>query len=1446
MKRIISALMTLLMLLSMLAGITLSASADYTAVDTATADDAVTDYSIASVSDLIWAAKNYAVFAEGDTLYLTADLDISQYDGDFAADFPGFGGSADANRLYADFDGQGHTIYNYADTHGLFKKVAAIEIRNVTLTNAVIGTAEANVANAGMILDVNALPKGLTSPLVTVKNVHIKDSTLHTSTNGGFFCGNNNARHSSLTIDGCSLQNSTVASAAATTGNGLLCGLYKCYGSYKLTVKNTVVCGNKLLGDYTKYSAGMLVGLFNYDANGGTDPNPVEFSNLLITDNIVVNSNSAVMTGLLSTRRAGSRAFTINNIVALNNRYGANAADETTLSDIPYLFVEYGYTVNADAAIYTDGTTAHFETGANVATPIAPTKGLDINSAVALYNNTVNTDWTVLNGAPAQAGGVTPYVAVLRFPAETIVMATDPATGLWTTDAATKAKINAETWIDSADTVVSINWSEAPTASLDLTAYKEPSDRVSVNEVLTNTEATQFSISSLNELIFAAKNYAAFTADDTVYLETDLDIADYNGDFAADFPGLGVNHDKPFPAAFNGLNHTIYNYTDTHAFMAAAGAGGLKNLKFEGGTVTLSTYGGFVLGFGTLGADLTGTISNVHVKNATVNAIGTGYGVAIMAGGCNNKARHITFENCSVEDCTVHAPDLNEMAGIFFARLGDKATGSLTMNNIVVADSTLISNNQEDSGGGLLIADVRRPGIGLSLSNIAMIGNRIVNTEDSQASIITNNGKFAWTRGVGPDVSNIVAMGNLRSIDGQQSWAPIPALFTDNHDFWTVNLTNAITDEQVKYEVLGHSKIENVSNIHLMNTEGALAALNATAEMDWTVEDGAIVPAKENAPVTVTFTFTDGKTMRLGTVNGTLTADAAAKAMIDAEVWNGFDWSNSFTADTAYTAAVHTLTYTKGNGTHTVSCADCGEAAHNGTFPCAELTDGVRVAGNYYTKEHFSFTCRCGNQWTEEAGRTALPVCPLNLRFRKESYNGDGALVELMLGSRSDTNMTGFKARVQYDGTLLRYLRASSPYTVTVEQEAEGTLLITLSADRTLNAESIYLWFETINPAEDTPTTATMTLLETTANEQTGNALIPEKTASTTVLFDETPEIVTAGDLNEDNRINILDTALLLQSLSGTLHSNQTFQVWAADVDGDAEVTVNDLTMLLRYLVDPSVELVPAPEKPAVFALQNTDYAGYPLPAEDTDYAGYLKVMTYNLKMWNNYSNNLDECIEFIKSENPDIVGFQEIDQVCERSNYVDHIKELAEQCGYPYYHFAKNINKDVGQYGNAFMSKYPIDFENVERVNFAQQGEGDHNRSYCHYPIEVNGKTLHVFNAHVTLNADARPLQIQEMQADAAQYDYAIMIGDYNHKAQLMVDILDHKAFMALNGGLDFETAINTFSSAEPTSAIDNIIVSRKLSYYWNHDTNVGVETSIQPYISDHNCLYTWIKLPA
>lgn len=1464
-KHILSALLALLMILSMLTSIVLPAAADISGIPedavsvTKIAESTSTHFTVSTLEELVFASANNTSFTIEDTLYLTTDLDLSgsytstvAEGNTFAADFDGFSGTTKFT-----FDGQGHTISNFTDSHGFFTHIVGY-LKNVTFDNFHVdlgsgygGIIATTVEAGGAVLD----------------NVHLKNSTITSTATcyiGGMIGYMQNNATKDCSVINCSVDNTHITgSENGAHSVGLIAGRMRT-GNY--LVKNVVVTNSSITNPngINNEASALLVG-------------NTYSSSTMVMDNIVIVNNamktplegSKNLAALVSLRDSITSA-SISNIYAVGNTidnavmdnlifcHSYNNDERVTLSgefltdSTNIMWGRSSDTANATNNEFSVAATSSAE-GLTLAAALAK---MNANEAAAgevehIYSYpVVYNDWAVNADGKAQLVNTDDLSVTFRFAAETVVLIPDLATGLLVLDETVKAKIESESWMnDATGTAAAIDWTTAPTASVSYSAVADAADRVSVQEVLTNDTATEFSVSSLKDLIFLANNYASFAAEDTVYLETDLNITEYEGNFSDDFPGIGVSHDKYLKATFNGQNHTIYNYSDTHAFMAAAGEGGLKNLKFDGGTVTLSTYGAFVLGFGVIGADLTATIANVHVKNATVTTDGTGYGVAIMAGGANNKVRHITFENCSVENCVVNAPNLTEMAGIFMAREGDKVTGSLTMNNIVVANSTLIANNDDDCGGGLLISGIRRPNIPVTLTNIAMIGNKLVNGEHSQAAIITSNEKFAWSDGYSATASNIIAVGNMRSIDGQETWAPMNALFNDNHHFWTVELTNAITDAGVTYEVLGHSRIVNNSNIRYMNKEAALAALNVTADADWTVETGSIVLTADTAPVTVTFTFTDGREIRLGSANGTLSADDATKAKIDSEVWaEGFVWSNTFTADTAYTALKHNITYAVGEGTHTASCADCTEAAHNGTFACADITDSsTAVKGDYFREDVLSYTCVCGNTWNVKDASAKSPVSPINATFNKESYSGSGVLADLAIGSRSDTKLTGFTVEVTYDPALLEYQEALSPYDVSVRGE-NGELTVVLSGDRELNAESVYLRFKTLDIAADCTVTAAVTMTDAVVNYADGltaaDALVTENSASAMLIRETAPENFIAGDINSDNKFSLMDAALMLQALSGTIHKDQAFEVWAADVDGDLAVTVNDLATQLKALVDSNITFETATAKPSLLVVNARDYAGYVLPAEDADYSGYLKIMTYNLKLWNNYSNNLDEAAEYIKETNPDIVGFQEIDSVCGRSDYVDQIKELAEQCGYPYYHFAKNTTNSGGEYGNAFMSKYPI--VNYELINFEVKGDGDHNRSYCHYQLDIDGKILHVFNTHLTrTGGEAGAAEIRQMQADAAQYPYAVMMGDLNINAQDLVDCLDTDTFLALNGGLDFETVVNTFSSSEPTRAIDNIIVSRKLLHYWNHDAGVGVETSIQPNISDHNCLYSWIKIP-
>ncbi len=262
------------------------------------------------------------------------------------------------------------------------------------------------------------------------------------------------------------------------------------------------------------------------------------------------------------------------------------------------------------------------------------------------------------------------------------------------------------------------------------------------------------------------------------------------------------------------------------------------------------------------------------------------------------------------------------------------------------------------------------------------------------------------------------------------------------------------------------------------------------------------------------------------------------------------------------------------------------------------------------------------------------------------------------------------------------------------------------------------------------------------------------------------------------------------------------------------------------------------------------DHDGFPLPAEGIDYTnGYIKVMSYNIKHLGSQSQNMDPLVDYLKNTNPDIVCFQEVDNGHSRSGRLDQVKVIAERCGYPYFHFGKNIDIDGGgEYGNAMVSKFPI--KNAEVVNFNAVAPDDHNRSYSRYELNVDGKTLCVYNMHGTLDGtpDHRLIgaEVTQMFTAAEKDEYAVLMGDFNLQAQHMNKFLDTKKFMVLNGGLDFETFIYTFNSANPTSNIDNIMVSRNLEYYWNHQTGVGCETDKNPKISDHNPIYTWIKIPA
>ena len=141
-------------------------------------------------------------------------------------------------------------------------------------------------------------------------------------------------------------------------------------------------------------------------------------------------------------------------------------------------------------------------------------------------------------------------------------------------------------------------------------------------------------------------------------------------------------------------------------------------------------------------------------------------------------------------------------------------------------------------------------------------------------------------------------------------------------------------------------------------------------------------------------------------------------------------------------------------------------------------------------------------------------------------------------------------------------------------------------------------------------------------------------------------------------------------------------------------------------------------------------------------------------------AEGLDKVAEAIREISPEIIGLEEVDVNCERSDHVDEPAVLAELAGYPYYAFAKAIPLGAGEYGTAILSRYPIESFEVTPLD---SGNGE-NRAVGHAVITVEGIRLDVFVTH--LSFEDRSVRISQMKTIAGMLKKCgryVLLGDLN-----------------------------------------------------------------------------------
>jgi len=159
-----------------------------------------------------------------------------------------------------------------------------------------------------------------------------------------------------------------------------------------------------------------------------------------------------------------------------------------------------------------------------------------------------------------------------------------------------------------------------------------------------------------------------------------------------------------------------------------------------------------------------------------------------------------------------------------------------------------------------------------------------------------------------------------------------------------------------------------------------------------------------------------------------------------------------------------------------------------------------------------------------------------------------------------------------------------------------------------------------------------------------------------------------------------------------------------------------------------------------------------------------LTVMSYNIHHGadKDERDRVAEMGAFIRKSGADIIGLQEVDSACTRSNSVNQMKKLSEITGM-HYAFVRHFEYQGGAYGMGILSCYPI--ENVYNKRMTLLKSKSPSTAMIVADIILrNGKKVVFASAHFALDDSSRMLQAREVISYLGEEKYPVIFtGDLN-----------------------------------------------------------------------------------
>jgi endonuclease/exonuclease/phosphatase family metal-dependent hydrolase len=157
-----------------------------------------------------------------------------------------------------------------------------------------------------------------------------------------------------------------------------------------------------------------------------------------------------------------------------------------------------------------------------------------------------------------------------------------------------------------------------------------------------------------------------------------------------------------------------------------------------------------------------------------------------------------------------------------------------------------------------------------------------------------------------------------------------------------------------------------------------------------------------------------------------------------------------------------------------------------------------------------------------------------------------------------------------------------------------------------------------------------------------------------------------------------------------------------------------------------------------------------------------LSLLTFNI--WfdsEQWPVRFELILDQIREIDPDIIGLQEVIQ---RASLDNQAKQLADSLGYYYYFDSVDSEGQDQRFGNAILSRYPI-----EETNFRALVPLDAYRKAVHARVRIDDNIVDVYNTHLHNPGDATQTRIDQINdlhdfiEETSTSDLIFVTGDFN-----------------------------------------------------------------------------------